>query len=71
LAIGAARVGSPEQMLVCGTLRELCEADLGAPLHSLVLVGKRAHELERDYIREFAVSKETFDKAWEGNYGKM
>lgn len=70
LAIGAARVGSTEQRLACGTLKELCEADLGPPLHSLVLLGKRAHDLERDYIREFAIDQATFDASWSKYYGK-
>lgn len=64
LAIGAARVGSQEQKMVAGTLKELCEADLGPPLHSVVLLGKRTHELERDYIRTFCVDKVSFDQAW-------
>lgn len=64
LAIGAARVGSAEQKMVCGTLKELTQADLGPPLHSLVLLGKRTHELERDFIRPFAVNKTTFDANW-------
>lgn len=64
LAIGAARVGSKEQKMVCGTLKELCEVDLGAPLHSLVLLGTRTHELERDYIRAFAIDGATFDQSW-------
>ncbi|KAJ4543151.1 diphthine synthase [Exophiala dermatitidis] len=64
LAIGCARVGADDQRFACGTLRELCDADLGPPLHSLVLLGKRAHELERDYIRLFAVNEQTFDQSW-------
>ena len=64
LAIGAARVGSKDQNFVVGTLKELCEADLGPPLHSLVLVGNRRHELERDFIRPFAVNSRTFDRSW-------
>ena len=64
LAVGAARVGSSEQRMVCGTLKELSEADLGPPLHSLVLLGKRTHELERDYIRDWAVNAATFDASW-------
>src|SRR5438034_7719068 len=31
LAIGAARVGAPDQKLAAGTLKELSEVDLGAP----------------------------------------
>lgn len=40
------------------------EADLGPPLHSLVLLGKRVHELEIDYIRAFAADTEAFNKAY-------
>ncbi|KAK1674163.1 diphthine synthase [Colletotrichum godetiae] len=73
LAIGAARVGGKTEKYVAGTLKELCDTDeiLGGPLHSIVLLGRRAHELERDYIREFAVNKETFDKSWAADYGKQ
>ncbi|UQC76239.1 diphthine synthase [Colletotrichum lupini] len=73
LAIGAARVGGKTEKYVAGTLKELCETDeiLGGPLHSMVLLGRRAHELERDYIREFAVNNETFDKSWAADYGKQ
>ena len=70
LAIGAARVGSSEQKMLCGTLKELAEADLGPPLHSLVLLGKRTHELERDYIRSFAINASTFDAACAKYYTK-
>ncbi|KAH8699130.1 putative diphthine synthase [Talaromyces proteolyticus] len=69
LAIGAARVGAPDQELVAGTLKELAEVDMGRPLHSLVLLGKRAHDLEKDYILQFAVNKETFNTAWKQGYG--
>ncbi|KAJ9150826.1 Diphthine methyl ester synthase [Pleurostoma richardsiae] len=70
LAIGAARVGGKTEKFVAGTLAELCEADdeLGPPLHSLVLLGSRTHELEHDYVREFAVNKETWDRIWKADY---
>lgn len=73
LAIGAARVGGKTEKFVSGTLEELCNADekLGPPLHSLVLLGRRTHDLERDYIREFAVDKEKFDSLWAAEYGKQ
>ncbi|CRG89216.1 diphthine synthase [Talaromyces islandicus] len=69
LAIGAARVGAPDQKLVAGTLKELAEVDMGEPLHSLVLLGKRAHDLEKDYIQQFAVNEETFNASWKQGYG--
>jgi diphthine synthase len=68
LAIAVARVGAADQKIVAGTLRQLTEADLGAPLHSLILLGTRAHDLERDYIREFAVDADMFDKAWQKEF---
>ncbi|KAJ5359481.1 Diphthine methyl ester synthase [Penicillium cataractarum] len=69
LAIGAARVGAPDQKLVVGTLKELSTVEMGAPLHSLVLLGRRTHDLERDYIRQFAVNEETFDASYAKSYG--
>lgn len=73
LAVGAARVGGRAEKFVAGTLAQLCDADeaLGPPLHSLVLLGKRGHELERDYAREFAVDKGSWDKIWASDYGKQ
>lgn len=73
LAIGAARVGGKTEKFVAGTLKQLCDTDeaLGPPLHSLVLLGSRTHELERDYAREFAVDKEAWDTIWNRDYGKQ
>ncbi|KAL8718810.1 MAG: hypothetical protein Q9225_004094 [Loekoesia sp. 1 TL-2023] len=70
LAVGVARLGAYDQRMAAGTLKQLTEVDLGPPLHSLVLLGKRVHDMEQDYIREYAVDKETFDKDWEIQYGK-
>ncbi|KAL6352986.1 hypothetical protein LRP88_13470 [Fusarium phalaenopsidis] len=73
LAIGAARVGGVTEKFVAGTLEELCSTDeeLGPPLHSLVLLGRRTHELEHDYVRQFAVDKEKWDRLWKAEYGKQ
>ena len=70
LAIGAARVGGKEQTFVAGTLKELCDADekLGPPLHSLVLLGRRTHELEHDFVRDFAVDRDNWDRIWSADY---
>ncbi|KAI2622315.1 Diphthine synthase [Hypoxylon sp. NC1633] len=71
LAIGAARVGGKSEKFVAGTLKQLCHTDeaLGPPLHSLVLLGRRAHELERDYVCQFAVDKEIWNAIWNRDYG--
>jgi diphthine synthase len=69
LAVGAARVGATDQQLVSGTLEELCEVDLGRPLHSLVLLGSKTHDLEKEFVSDWAVNKELFDKIWARDYG--
>ncbi|KAF2720086.1 Diphthine synthase [Polychaeton citri CBS 116435] len=68
LAVGVARLGSEEQMIVAGTLEQLSQADLGKPLHSLVLIGRRMHEIEWEYVREFAIDKAVFDEIWKREY---
>lgn len=68
LAVGVARLGSEGERIVAGTLQELTDADLGPPLHSLVLCGKRMHEMEWEYAREFAIDKEGFDRIWKRDY---
>ncbi|KAL6860224.1 diphthine synthase [Amphichorda felina] len=73
LAIGAARVGGKTEKFVAGTLEELCSTDeeLGPPLHSLVLLGRRTHELEHDFVRQFAVDKEKWERLWKSEYGQQ
>ena len=68
LAVGVARLGSKDERLVAGTLEELKTIDLGPPLHSLVLLGRRTHDLERDFIRSFAVDQAVFDSVWTSDY---
>ena len=70
LAVGVARLGSEEQVIVAGTLEELREADLGPPLHSLVLCGREMHEMEWEFVREFAVDQAKFDEIWKRDYAK-
>jgi len=71
LAMGAARVGAADQKLAVGTLKELSEVNMGKPLHSLILLGRRVHDLEREFIREYAIDTVTFDIAWKENYGTV
>ncbi|EME81528.1 uncharacterized protein MYCFIDRAFT_38626 [Pseudocercospora fijiensis CIRAD86] len=68
LAVGVARLGSEGEQVVAGTLKELASADLGKPLHSLVLCGKKMHEMEWEYMRDFAIDKEKFDTIWKRDY---
>ncbi|KAI9888463.1 MAG: diphthine synthase [Vezdaea aestivalis] len=69
LAVGVARVGSRDQRILCGSLEELSVAELGPPLHSLVLLGSRAHEMERDFLKSYAINEASFRKLWMDQYG--
>ena len=64
LAVGVARLGSEDQQIVSGTLEELSNVDLGRPLHSLVLCGKKMHEMEVEFARGFAVDQAKFERIW-------
>ena len=68
LAVGVARIGADDMVIKVGTLAELAEVDMGRPLHSLILLGKRTHDMEREFIRDFAVDKASFDQVWEKDY---
>lgn len=68
LAVGVARLGSENQQIVAGTLEDLSTADLGPPLHSLVLCGKKMHEMEWEFVRDFAVDQSKFDDLWKRDY---
>jgi diphthine methyl ester synthase len=62
LAIALSQVGGGEEneRIVCGTLSELLSHPpdaFGAPLHSLIIVGRRLHPLEVEYTEQFAVNK--------------
>ncbi|KAF3918698.1 hypothetical protein AA313_de0207479 [Arthrobotrys entomopaga] len=61
LAIGIARLGSEDQAFAVGTLEQLMSWDIGPPLHSLVLIGRKVHHMEIEFIRDFAIDKAKFD----------
>ncbi|KAK6852968.1 tetrapyrrole methylase [Apiospora arundinis] len=46
-------------------------ARVGGRNETMVLLGRRAHELERDFARDFAVDKESWDAIWARDYGKQ
>ncbi|OQO29236.1 Diphthine methyl ester synthase [Rachicladosporium sp. CCFEE 5018] len=68
LAVAVARLGSEGEKIVAGTLEELAQQDLGKPLHSLVLCGWKMHEMEWEFVRDFAVDREKFDEIWKRDY---
>jgi len=67
LAIALSRVGGGQanERLVAGTLTELLTCPIeqyGQPLHSLVIVGKRLHQLEVEYAQNYAINRKTWRK---------
>ncbi|RPA80415.1 Diphthine synthase [Ascobolus immersus RN42] len=74
LAVVVAKVGSDEERISVGTLEELAaltDEQLGGPLQSLILVGKKVHVLELQFLREFVQDKERYDSTVEKLYGKQ
>lgn len=72
LAISVSRLGSPSQRLVSGTLAELSSLDepaFGPPLHSLVLVGRQLHPMERDFAAKWAVDQQKWQQVARTVYG--
>ena len=59
--MGVARVGADDQRMTVGTLRQLCDVDLGPPLHSLVVAGTM-HPLEVSMLKQYAVDDTTISK---------
>ncbi|KAJ2239794.1 diphthine synthase, partial [Coemansia sp. RSA 475] len=68
LAVGVARVGSDDQIIRAGTLRQMADFDFGTPLHSLVLVGSRLHLLEAEILREHAIDLESLNHVLKQDY---
>jgi diphthine synthase len=60
LCVGLARMGQPTQQMVAGTLEELTQADMGGPLHSLIVCGE-LHDLELEVLKEFLLEGSTYE----------
>ncbi|XP_068635424.1 probable diphthine methyl ester synthase [Aristolochia californica] len=52
--VGIARLGSEDQMIVVGSMKELLDVNFGAPLHCLVIVGN-THELEEEMLKFYSI----------------
>jgi diphthine synthase len=61
--IAVSRLGGPTQKFFAATMSDLINYDSGEPLHSLIILGNRVHELETNYALEFAADKEKFKSA--------
>lgn len=60
-AVGLARMGAPDQQILVARLKDFAngQAEMTSlpPLHSLVLIGKRLHEVEKEMLRLFLFNK--------------
>lgn len=56
--VGFARLGSEDQMIVAGSMRQLLKVDFGAPLHCLVIAGK-THPVEEEMLDFYKLKGES------------
>jgi len=59
ICVALARVGWDDQRIIAGKMSTVRDAELGAPLHSLVIPGD-LHFLEVDMLKQFAVDVDEF-----------
>ncbi|ERN11949.1 probable diphthine methyl ester synthase [Amborella trichopoda] len=52
--VGFARLGSEDQVVVAGSMRELVNVEFGSPLHCLVIVGK-THPVEEEMLDFYTI----------------
>lgn len=52
LCVGCARIGSENQVIKCGTAKELLKFDLGKPVHCLIVPGK-LHFMEEEALSTY------------------
>mmetsp|Transcript_77314 Transcript_77314/g.202894 ORF Transcript_77314/g.202894 Transcript_77314/m.202894 type:complete len:279 (+) Transcript_77314:85-921(+) len=53
--VGVARLGREDQVIAFGSPAAVAAADLGGPLHSLVICAEELHELEREFLEQYRV----------------
>lgn len=59
--VGFARLGSEDQIIVAGTMRQLQMIDFGTPLHCLVIVGK-THPVEDEMLDFYKLKGESLEQ---------
>ncbi|XP_075672687.1 putative diphthine methyl ester synthase [Castanea sativa] len=63
--VGFARLGSEDQLIVAGTMRQLQTIDFGTPLHCLVIVGK-THPVEEEMLDFYKLRGESLERIDDG-----
>ncbi|KAL6008269.1 hypothetical protein ACLOJK_033775 [Asimina triloba] len=65
LCVGIARLGSEDQKIVAGSMKDLQAVDFGPPLHCLVIVGK-THPLEDEMLNFHAIKSDALQSQGNG-----
>lgn len=58
ICVGLARLGSEDQLVVAGSMKQLLTVDFGPPLHCLVIAGE-THPIEEEMLGFFSVGENT------------
>lgn len=58
--VAVLRLGAPTQTFKAASLQELALYDAGPPLHSLVMLGRQVHDLELEYLFQYADDRQAF-----------
>ena len=59
MCVAVARMGQEDELIKSCTLKEMCNIDMGGPLHSMVLVGE-THPLENDMLAMHRAAEHDF-----------
>jgi diphthine synthase len=59
MCVAVARMGQDDELIKTCTLKEMCNIDMGGPLHSMVLVGE-THPLENDMLAMHRATENDF-----------
>ena len=62
MCVGLARVGLKDQKIVYGKLKDFLKADLGPPLHSMIICSPNPHFMETDVLELFTYKEEKEEK---------
>lgn len=57
MAVGLARLGQQNQLIIFDTLRRLMDTDFGSPLHSLIIPARELHFHENQVLDHFRLSR--------------
>ena len=66
--------GPDNERILCGTVAQLRDQPLevfGEPLHSLVMIGRRLHHLDAEYVAAFTVNATPWKEVTQNVYDQL